>query len=88
VLVLAAQACGTSSAVPADAGDSCQVCATANLCCEARTANPDSNCQLYETCEMFTGEQRARVISGCQDYLRVGSTPPAPLECGPHPDAE
>jgi hypothetical protein len=60
----------------------------ADLCCGMRTANPDSNCQLHATCEMFTGEQRAGAVSGCRDYLRIGSTPPAPAACGPHPDAD
>ena len=95
VLVLAAPACQAPAemARPDDAGDAgasdggCQVCAVADRCCGERTANPDSNCQLQATCEKVTGEQRAEVVSGCQDYLRIGSTPPAPAVCGPHPDA-
>jgi hypothetical protein len=84
VLVLAAPTCGSSS----PSIDTCQVCAMADLCCEARTANPDSNCRLQATCEMFTGDQRATAVSGCRDYLRIGSIPPAPAVCGPHPDAD
>src|SRR6185295_15826877 len=66
LLVLAAPTCNS----PAGADD-CQVCAMADLCCGMRTANPESNCKLHETCEMFTGQQRAGVVSGCQDYLRI-----------------
>ena len=66
----------------------CEVCVTADQCCASHTANPESNCQLYATCLMFTGEQRASVADGCAYYLRVASTPPAPAACGEHPDAD
>jgi hypothetical protein len=66
----------------------CEVCVTADRCCAAHTANPGSNCQLFATCLMFTGEERASVADGCAYYLRVASTPPAPSACGEHPDAD
>lgn len=71
---------------PGSAEGMCAPCAQADVCCEARTANPLSNCKHLETCLRFTGAERATVIDGCTYYLRVGSTPPAPAACGPHPD--
>jgi hypothetical protein len=73
---------------PNDAEGACAPCAQADTCCAARTANPGSNCKHRETCSMFTGDERATVIEGCRYYLRVGSTPPAPAACGPHPEAD
>jgi hypothetical protein len=80
-----------------DAGDTgaegsttsaCDVCAKADVCCAAHTANPGGNCQLLMTCTSFTGAERLSVIDGCAYYLKVASTPPAPAACGPGPDDE
>lgn len=93
VLTSALQGCGDDR-FDRDAGGegaangACDVCAMADLCCVAHTANPESNCQLLSTCTMFTGAERVSVIDGCAYYLRAASTPPAPAACGPHPDAD
>jgi hypothetical protein len=93
VVAWALQGCGDDRAagdagVDGSATITCDVCAMADVCCAAHTANPDGNCQLQSTCLMFAGAERLSVISGCQYYLKVASTPPAPAVCGPHPDAE
>ena len=79
---------GLGCQLPPESRGVCEPCARADVCCAARTANPEGNCQHLATCLMFTGDKQETVVSGCEYYLRVGSTPPAPAVCGPHPDAE
>jgi hypothetical protein len=83
---LAAAGCDLPPDSPA--AYACVVCAQADECCKAHTANPKSNCQLHATCLAATGQARVSVADGCGYYLRVASTPPAPAACGPHPDGE
>lgn len=85
--MIAALSASVCQPPPEDAGV-CAPCRTADVCCAARTVNRESNCRHLETCLMFTGAERQTVVDGCTYYLRVGSTPPAPAVCGPHPDAE
>jgi hypothetical protein len=88
LVVMALLLAGPSCQQPPESRDVCEPCARADVCCAARTANADSNCRHLATCLMFTDEPQATVVDGCEYYLRVGSTPPAPAACGPHPDAD